>query len=47
MVWFALPIDIALMLVKQRETGQEPKGDVNSIPFIPDDAKVSFNFELK
>lgn len=41
MVWFALPIDIVLALLKQKETGQEPYCDVNHIPFIPDDAKVS------
>lgn len=40
MVWFALPIDIALMMMKQRETGQETLCHIDSIPFIPDDAKV-------
>ncbi|CAF1409262.1 unnamed protein product [Adineta steineri] len=40
MVWFALPIDIALMMIKQNETGQESNGDIHSIPFIPDDAKA-------
>jgi hypothetical protein len=40
MVWFALPIEIALMIFKVNETGQELNCDVNSIPFIPDDAKV-------
>ena len=43
MVWFALPIDIALMMVKQRETGQETLCHIDSIPFIPDDAKVRKN----
>jgi hypothetical protein len=43
LVWFALPIDIALLMMKQVETGQELHADVNSIPFIPDDAKVSLN----
>jgi hypothetical protein len=42
MVWFALPIDIALMMFKVNETGQESNCDVNSIPFVPDDAKVCF-----
>ena len=40
MIWFALPIDIALMMSKQKETKQDVHCDVNSIPFIPDDAKV-------
>jgi hypothetical protein len=43
MIWFALPIDIALMMLKQNETGQEQSCDVNTIPFIPDDAKVGFD----
>jgi hypothetical protein len=42
MVWFALPIDIALMIFKVNQTGQESNCDLNSIPFMPDDAKVSF-----
>jgi hypothetical protein len=41
MVWFTLPIEIALMIRKENETGQEIDCDINSIPFIPDDAKVS------
>lgn len=42
MIWFALPSDVALLLFKERETGQEVVCDVNTIPFIPDDAKVCF-----
>jgi hypothetical protein len=42
MVWFALPIDIVLMMLKQKKTGQELTCDINSIPFIPDDAKVRY-----
>ncbi|CAF3941093.1 unnamed protein product [Rotaria sordida] len=38
-VWFALPIDIALMMLKRKETGKDPNCDINAIPFIPDDAK--------
>jgi hypothetical protein len=41
-VWFALPIDIALMMVKQNETGQETNCNIDSIPFMPSDAKVNF-----
>lgn len=40
MVWFALPIDIALMMVKQKESGQEIHCKIESIPFMPVDAKV-------
>ncbi len=40
MVWFALPIDIALMMIKQKETGEEIDCNINSIPFMPTDAKV-------
>jgi hypothetical protein len=40
MIWFALPIDIALMTLKQKETEEEMYYDVKSIPFKPDDAKV-------
>jgi hypothetical protein len=47
MVWFSLPIDIALMLLKEKESGQKSSCDVNSIPFIPDDAKVRFKIKLK
>jgi hypothetical protein len=47
MVWFALPIDIALMALKRKETGQELDYDVNSIPFIPDAAKVRFKIKLR
>ncbi|CAF2071588.1 unnamed protein product [Rotaria magnacalcarata] len=47
MVWFAVPIDIALMLFKQKETGQEPQCDVNSIPFIPDEAKKKILDSMK
>ena len=43
MIWFALPIDIALMILKQNETGQDSYYDINTIPFIPDDAKVNFD----
>lgn len=41
MVWFALPLDIAMMMVNEKTTGEAAICDVNSIPFIPDDAKVS------
>lgn len=44
MVWFCLPIDIALMMVKQGETGQENLCQIESIPFMPDDAKVDRPF---
>ncbi len=44
MVWFTLPIEIALMIRKENETGQEIDCDINSIPFIPDDAKVSLRW---
>ncbi|CAF3345142.1 unnamed protein product [Rotaria socialis] len=47
MVWFAVPIDIALMLLKKKETGQEPQCDVNSIPFIPDEAKKKILDSMK
>lgn len=40
LIWFALPIDIALMMIKQNETGLEQNCDASSIPFLPDDAKV-------
>ena len=40
MIWFALPIDIVLMWIKQQENIEDIHCDVNSIPFIPDDAKV-------
>jgi len=41
MVWFALPIDVALMMVKQKETGQEINCNIDSIPFMPAEAKVN------
>jgi len=41
MVWFALPIDIALMMFKQKETGEEMKCNIDSVPFMPSDAKVN------
>ncbi len=47
MIWFALPIDIALMALKRKETGQELDCDVNSIPFIPDAAKARFKIKLR
>ena len=40
MVWFALPMDIALMMLKQKETGQEINCNIDLIPFMPSDAKV-------
>jgi hypothetical protein len=45
MVWFALPIDIALMMVKQKETGEEINCNIHSIPFMPLDAKVNSSKE--
>lgn len=45
MVWFALPIEIALMMLTINETGEDVDCDINSIPFIPDDAKVSYSFD--
>jgi hypothetical protein len=45
MVWFALPIDIALMMVKQKETGEEINCNIHSIPFMPSDAKVNSSKE--
>lgn len=45
-VWFALPIDIASMLLKQKQN-QDMNCDVNSIPFISDDAKVKFVIRSK
>lgn len=42
MVWFTLPVDIALMLLNDKRMGEESLCDVNAIPFIPDDAKVIF-----
>ena len=41
LIWFALPIDIALMMIKQNETGQEPHCDANTLPFVPEEGKVS------
>jgi len=41
MVWFTLPIDVALMMVKQKEIGQEMSCDINSIPFMPAEARVN------
>ena len=40
MVWFALPIDIALMMLKMHETNEDIDCDINTIPFMPDDAKA-------
>lgn len=42
MIWFTLPIDVALMMVKQNEIGQEISCDINSIPFMPVEARVNF-----
>lgn len=47
MVWFALPIDIALMMVKQKENGQEIHCKIDSIPFMPTEAKVRVNCAYK
>jgi hypothetical protein len=41
MVWFALPIDIVSMMIKQKKTGQEINCNIDSIPFIPSEAKVN------
>ena len=43
MVWFALPIDIVLMMVNPTKGGREAVKDVNAMPFIPDDAKVKIS----
>ena len=40
-VLFTLPIDVALMMVKQKEIGQEMSCDINSIPFMPAEARVN------
>jgi hypothetical protein len=40
MVWFALPMDIVSMIIKQKKTGQETSCSIDSIPFIPSYAKV-------
>ena len=45
MVWFALPIEIALMMLTINESGEDVDCDINSIPFIPDDAKVCYSFD--
>jgi len=33
------------MMLKQKETGEELNCDINSIPFIPDDAKVRYKIK--
>ncbi|CAF0758754.1 unnamed protein product [Didymodactylos carnosus] len=38
LIWFALPLDIATMLAKQRE-GHEQRYNINDLPFIPQEAK--------
>jgi hypothetical protein len=40
-VWFALPIDIALMMLKQKETGEKINCNIDLVPFMPSDAKVN------
>lgn len=45
MVWFALPIEVALLMLKSDESGEDIDCDINSIPFIPDDAKVCSSFD--
>ncbi|UJR21242.1 hypothetical protein I4U23_024337 [Adineta vaga] len=47
LIWFALPIDIALMMIKQNETGQEQSCDSSALPFIPEDAKAKINNAAK
>ncbi|CAF1304467.1 unnamed protein product [Adineta ricciae] len=39
MIWFTLPIDIALMMSKQKEAGEDLNANINSIPFMPEEAK--------
>lgn len=41
MVWFALPMEIVMAMLGEIKNGAEVVGDVNTIPFIPDDAKVN------
>lgn len=41
MVWFALPIDIVLMMRKQNSAEKMTDCDINSIPFMPEHAMVS------
>jgi hypothetical protein len=44
MVWFALPIDIVMMMLHEDGIDKQTQADIHSIPFIPDDAKVDFLF---
>ncbi|CAF2342856.1 unnamed protein product [Rotaria sp. Silwood2] len=39
LIWFALPIDIALIMMKQKDHGEKVHCNIDSIPFIPLDAK--------
>jgi hypothetical protein len=41
MIWFTLPIDIALMMTKSNDNEHESMCNLNTLPFIPDDAKVN------
>ena len=41
MIWFTLPIDVALMMIKQKDSGDDLNANINTIPFMPTDAKVS------
>lgn len=43
MIWFVLPFDIAMLMLNEKKMGEETICDVNTIPFIPDDAKVKRN----
>lgn len=43
MVWFALPIEIVLMMINPTKSGREAVKNVNAMPFIPDEAKVTTN----
>jgi len=40
MIWFVLPFDIAMLMLNEKKMGEETICDVNTIPFIPDDAKA-------
>ncbi|CAF0830779.1 unnamed protein product [Rotaria sordida] len=39
MIWFTLPIDIALMMIERKDNVQKEHCNIDSIPFIPLDAK--------
>ncbi|CAM4865155.1 unnamed protein product [Rotaria socialis] len=47
MVWFALPADIASVMIKQKENSRKTLCNIDSIPFIPTEAKERLLNSLK